>query len=292
MASAGVRVGLTASLLALSLAATASAASAAGPGDPAIDEPGGLPAGYQLVWSDEFDIEGLPDPTRWAYDVASNRSGWANRELQYYSAARRENSRIEKGVLIIEARRESTRAFADSGGQRYTSARLVTRGLKTWTYGFFEIRARLPCGRGSWPAIWTLGPDALPWPDRGEIDIMEHVGFDPGVVHGTVHTKAFNHVSNTQRTARVSIPDACTAFHRYQATWTAERITIGYDDRSYFQFRRDPAGGHEAWPFDGPQFMLLNLAVGGTWGGQKGVDDASFPVRMEIDYVRVYQLTR
>ena len=292
MAPTALRIGLTSSLLALSLATTTPAALAADPGDPSIDEAGGQPAGYRLVWSDEFETEGLPDPKRWVHEVVSNRRGWANEELQYYSAARRENSRIEKGVLILEARRESTRSFADSGGQRYTSARLITRGLKEWTYGFFEIRARLPCGRGTWPAIWTLGSDALRWPDRGEIDIMEHVGFDPGVVHGTVHTKAFNHVINTQRGARVSIPDACTAFHRYQMTWTADRITIGHDDRNYFQFRRDTAGGHDAWPFDAPQYLLINIAVGGTWGGQHGVDDNIFPVRMEIDYVRVYQLAR
>ena len=292
VASAAERLRLTAGLFALALAGATANAFGAGPGDPAIDEVGGVPAGYRLVWSDEFAAEGLPDPKRWAYEVSSNRRGWANEELQYYSKARRENSRVENGVLIIEARRESTRAFSDSGGQGYTSARLVTRGLGAWTQGFFEIRARLPCGRGSWPAIWTLGPDAQPWPDRGEIDIMEHVGFDPGVVHGTVHTKTFNHVINTQRSAQASIPDACTAFHRYQMTWTEERITIGRDDRNYFQFQRDASGGHDAWPFDAPQFLILNIAVGGNWGGQHGVDDSIFPVRLAIDYVRVYQLAR
>jgi beta-glucanase (GH16 family) len=289
LASAAEHCALTALVAAGVFAATANGA-ASGPGDPQIDELGGLPAGYRLVWSDEFEKDGLPDPARWVHEVVSNRSGWANQELQYYSAARRKNSRVEQDVLIIEARRESTSRFADSGGQKYTSARLVTRGVAEWTYGFFEIRAKLPCGRGSWPAIWTLGSDKIAWPDRGEIDIMEHVGFDPGVVHGTIHTKAFNHVSNTQRGAQVSIPDACTAFHRYQMTWTADRITIGRDDRNYFQFSRDASGGHDAWPFDEPQYLLLNIAVGGTWGGQRGVDDKIFPTRMEIDYVRVYQI--
>jgi beta-glucanase (GH16 family) len=268
----------------------AAAVAAADPGEPAVDEAGGLPTGYRLVWSDEFDAGTLPDPARWAYDVSRNRSGWANHELQYYSAARRENSRVENGNLVIEARRERTPAFADSGGQNYTSARLVTRGLGAWTYGFFEIRAKLPCGRGSWPAVWTLGATpGVPWPDMGEIDIMEHVGFDPGVVHGTIHTKAYNHVISTQRGAQVQVADACTAFHRYQLTWTADRITVGRDDRNYFQFRRDPSGGRDAWPFDAPQFLLLNVAVGGDWGGTKGVDKKIFPVRMEVDYVRVYQ---
>ena len=258
-----------------------------------VDKAGGLPTGYQLVWSDDFDSGDLPDPARWAYDVIRNRAGWANEELQYYSAARRENARIENGVLIIEARRESTRRFPDGGGQRYTSARLVTKDRQAWVYGFFEIRAKLPCGRGSWPAIWTLAAEpGGRWPDMGEIDIMEHVGFDPGVVHGSVHTKAYNHVIGTHRTATVSIPDACTSFHRYQLTWTADRIAVGRDDRNYFEFSREPAGGHDAWPFDAPQFLLLNIAVGGTWGGQKGVDNAIFPVRMDVDYVRIYQMTR
>jgi beta-glucanase (GH16 family) len=131
-------------------------------------------------------------------------------------------------------------------------------------------------------------PD-VPWPAKGEIDIMEHVGFDPGVVHGTVHTKSYNHVIGTQRTATVKIGDACSAFHRYQLLWTPERIAIGYDDRIYFQFDHEPRGGDDTWPFDAPQFLLLNIAVGGTWGGVQGVDDAAFPMRMEVDYVRVYQ---
>ena len=255
------------------------------------DEPGGLPPGYELEWADEFEQQDwFPNPRIWAYDVGRNRTGWANEELQYYAAGRRENSRVENGVLIIEARHESTDLFKDNGGQRYTSARLVTNGLRAWTYGFFEIRAKLPCGRGSWPAIWMLG--ATPgsrWPEMGEIDIMEHVGFDAGVVHGSVHTKAYNHVINTHRTATVSVPDACTAFHRYQLTWTPERILIGRDDRNYFEFRREPQATRDQWPFDSPQYLLLNIAVGGTWGGQQGVDDSIFPVRMEIDYVRVYE---
>jgi beta-glucanase (GH16 family) len=272
------------------LGALGAATALAAPVTQAIDEKGGKPLGYQLVWSDEFEQAGLPDPTKWVYDIGSNRSGWANAELQYYSNARRENSRIENGVLIIEARREDTRAFADSGGQRYTSARLVTRGVKSWKYGFFEIKAKLPCQRGSWPAIWMLGdtPD-IDWPDVGEIDIMEHVGHDPGVVHGSVHTKAYNHIINTHRTATARIPDACTAFHRYQLTWTANEILIGRDDRNYFRFLRSSRANHDTWPFDAPQFLLLNIAVGGTWGGEKGVDDAAFPMRMEIDYVRVHQ---
>jgi len=262
-------------------------------GEPASDAAAAPPAGYRLVWADEFDTDGLPDPSRWSYDTMSNRSGWANEERQYYAAARRENSRVENGVLIIEARRERTRAFKDTGGQHYTSARLVTSGHMSWTYGFFEIRAKLPCGRGTWPAIWMLADaPVINWPDIGEIDIMEHVGFDPGVVHGTIHTKAYNHVIDTARGDQMTIADACAEFHRYQLTWTPDRISIGADDKSYFQFDHEVNGGHDVWPFDAPQYLILNIAVGGTWGGSKGVDNSAFPARMEVDYVRVYQIAR
>ena len=262
-----------------------------GPGAPAIDEAGGIPTGFRLVWSDEFEVPGLPDASKWNYDVERNFAGWYNNELQYYAASRPENSRVENGHLIITARREdlSTLGMDDWGGQRYSSARLITRGKAQWTYGFMEIRAKLPCGRGSWPAIWTLAsPPQGAWPDDGEIDIMEHVGFDEGVVHGTVHTGGYNHVRGNHRSNRVTVPTVCTAFHKYQLTWTANRITVGVDDRNYFQYTNDHSG-NAAWPFDSPQYLILNIAVGGDWGGQMGVDDAIWPVQMEIDYVRVYQ---
>jgi beta-glucanase (GH16 family) len=262
-----------------------------GPGNPVIDEIRGIPAGYRLVWSDEFEVAGLPDPARWSYDTERNLLGWYNNELQYYAAARPENSRVENGSLIITARREdlSTLGLADWGGQRYSSARMITRGKAGWTRGYFEIRARLPCGRGSWPAVWTLAsPPQGVWPDDGEIDIMEHVGFAPGVVHGTVHTGAYNHMRGNHRGNRITIADACEEFHRYQMHWTASRITVGVDDRHFFQYSNDSSGNPE-WPFDSPQFLILNIAVGGDWGGQMGVDDSIWPVQMEVDYVRVYQ---
>ncbi|HEY6126287.1 MAG TPA: glycoside hydrolase family 16 protein [Steroidobacteraceae bacterium] len=256
-----------------------------------ISETGGIPGGFRLVWSDEFDVAGLPDSTRWNYDIDRNSAGWYNNELQYYGNARLENSRVESGMLLITARREdlSTAGVPDWSGQRYSSARLVTRGKASWTYGFIEVRAKLPCGLGSWPAIWMLStPPEARWPDDGEIDIMEHVGFDPGVVHATAHTGAFNHTRGNHRTATTTIPDACNNFHRYQMNWTASRITVGVDDRYYYQYSNDNSGNAE-WPFDSPQYLILNIAVGGDWGGQMGVNDAIFPITMEIDYVRVYQ---
>ena len=242
------------------------------------------------VWRDEFDTPGLPDPARWAYDTDRNLLGWWNDEKQYYAAARLKNSRVENGVLVIEAHREALdkAQFPDHGGQAYTAARLITKQRASWLYGRVEVRAKLPCGRGTWPAIWLL-PDAGQWPDDGEIDIMEHVGFDPGVIHGTVHTKAYNHLLKTQKAGQTTLPDACSAFHRYQMRWTPTRIAIGVDDKVYSTFDNDGTGNRATWPFDRPMHLLLNLAVGGGWGGMKGIDDAAFPQRMEVDYVRVYR---
>jgi len=262
-----------------------------GPGVPAISETGGIPAGFRLVWSDEFADAGLPDATKWNYDTERNAAGWYNNELQYYGNARLANSSVTNGLLTITARREdlSTAGLPDWGGQRYSSARLITRDKASWTFGFFEVRAKLPCGVGTWPAIWMLSaPPQTRWPDDGELDIMEHVGFDPGVVHATAHTGAFNHTLGNHRTATTTIADACSEFHRYQMTWTANRITVGVDDHNYYQYSNDGSGNAE-WPFDSPQFLILNIAIGGDWGGQMGVNDTIFPVRMEIDYVRVYQ---
>jgi beta-glucanase (GH16 family) len=263
----------------------------AGPGAASIDETGGIPANAHLVWSDEFDVAGLPDGGKWSYDTERNSAGWYNNELQYYSNARAGNSRVENGMLVITARREdlSTVGLPDWSGQKYSSARLITRDKASWTYGFIEVRAKLPCGTGTWPAIWTLSnPPQSAWPDDGEIDIMEHVGFDPGVVHGTVHTGAYNHTRGNQRSATKTVADACDEFHRYQLNWTRDRITIGIDDRNYYQYSNDGSGNAE-WPFDSPQFLILNIAVGGDWGGQMGVNDSVFPVEMQVDYVRVYQ---
>lgn len=247
--------------------------------------------GWDLVWSDEFDANGLPNPSKWAYDTDHNRSGWFNNEKQYYAANRLENSRVENGKLILTARKERLTSASDFGGQNYTSTRLVTRGRASWTYGFFEIRAKMPCGRGTWPAIWTLGvggPGGMVWPDDGEIDIMEFVGSKPNEVSATVHNGKYNWRGGIQPTTRIaSVPDACTAFHNYQLTWTADKISIGVDDRIYFEYLNPKNGDLSAWPFDRPQYLLLNIAIGGDLGG--AVDDSIFPVEMQIEHVRVYK---
>lgn len=235
----------------------------------------------KLVWSDEFNYTGLPDSTKWNYDVGGH--GWGNQELQYYTLRKKENARVENGHLIIEARKELT------GNNHYSSARLVTKGKGDWTYGRIEVRAKIPGGRGTWPAIWMLASTTpLQWPLDGEIDIMEHVGYDPGVVHGSTHTKKYNHNIGTHKTATTLVPDFAEAFHVYSVNWNAETISVMVDDKSYFTFQNEHTG-KEAWPFNEPFHLLLNIAVGGGWGGQKGVDESIYPVKMEIDYVRVYQ---
>ena len=245
------------------------------------------PDTWSLVWADEFDGAGLPDTTKWAYDVGGH--GWGNNELQYYTERRPENARVEDGHLAITARKDTW------DGNDYTSARLVSK--VDWTYGRFEARAQLPSGRGTWPAIWmlptndTYGPDY--WPDNGEIDIMEHVGYAPDTVHATVHTEAYNHTRGTQRGEAVHVPDARSAFNVYAVEWTPDAIRGFVNDRHYFTFpnerRTDPDASWPEWPFDHPFHFVLNIAVGGNWGGAEGVDPSIWPQTMRIDYVRVYR---
>jgi sulfatase modifying factor 1 len=254
---------------------------------------------WQLVWCDEFEKAGLPDPSRWDQETGFIRNG----ELQLYTGGRKENARVEDGMLVIEARKERLKNPAfDPASQPdkarrnreladYTSASLVTRGKASWTYGRIEVRAKLPSGRGTWPAIWTLGADIgeVRWPACGEIDIMEFVGFEPGVVHANVHTRKYNHLARNGKGDRTSVADASETFHLYAIEWDRERIDFFVDDRKYFSYPRE-GPGTDGWPFDKPQYLLLNLAIGGAWGGQEGVDDDIFPQRFLVDHVRVYQM--
>ena len=243
------------------------------------------PEGCELAWFDEFDYTGLPSAAKWRYDVGGH--GWGNQELQYYTERRAANARVEDGKLVIEARKEPYE------GSQYTSARLLS--MEEWTYGRFEVKAKLPSGIGTWPAIWML-PDLEThggWPMGGEIDIMEHVGYDPDVVHASVHTKAYHHSIGTQRTAKITVPDARSDFNVYAVEWTPSEIRAYVNDRHYFTFENERLEKREAtaehWPFDHPFHYVLNIAVGGSWGGQQGVDPDIWPQRMEIDYVRTYR---
>lgn len=233
------------------------------------------------VWADEFTGSGKPDATKWGYDIGG--SGWGNNELQYYTAG--DNVNIANGILTITARKENRES------NLYTSSRLVTRGKGDFLYGRFEIRAKLPTGRGTWPAIWMLPTDFAygNWPNSGEIDIMEHVGYDQNRVHITVHTGAFNHSINTQKGNSKVIPTASTAFHNYRVDWTPYAVRGYIDNDLVFEFVNN-GQGFKAWPFDKRFHLLLNIAVGGNWGGAQGVDPNVFPTAMDIDYVRVYKM--
>ena len=242
-----------------------------------------VPAGYDLVWADEFNTDGLVDPAKWSYDTEANRTGWYNNEKQYYAVERPENARVEDGRLIITARTERLTDKADYGGQDYSSARIITRGKASWQYGFYEIRAKLPCGKGSWPAIWMLGTTGG-HPDGGEIDIMEHVGMDPEWIYGTIHNRAT--VGTHGDGGKTPAGKACSDFRRYQLTWTPEALEIGVDDQVFHRYERKGKAA-AGWPFNKPQYLLLNLAVGGEMAG--AVDDKIFPIQFEVDYVRVYQ---
>lgn len=259
---------------------------------------------WKLVWNDEFDQPGLPDTSRWSYEFGYLR----NDERQFYTRERRENARVENGMLVIEARKErypipTSETAPKSGSRRkrqgtggfadYTSASLTSRSKAAWTYGRIEVKAKLPSGRGTWPAIWTLGTNIqrAGWPACGEIDIMEHVGFDPGVIHANIHTAKYNHARGTNKGDKIAIADASQAFHIYAVEWDALQIDFFVDSHKYFTYQNERTG-RDAWPYDRDQYLILNLAIGGGWGGQKGIDDSIFPQRYYIDYVRVYQKTK
>lgn len=237
-----------------------------------------VPEGMTLVWSDEFDKDGAPDPEKWDYSIGGN--GWGNGEAQNYTN-KRENSSIAKGKLTINAR-------YDNG--LWTSARLRTQFKARWTYGYFEIRARLPKGVGTWPAIWML-PEFDKygmWPRSGELDIMEHVGFDQDKIHTTAHTKAFYHRLGTQKTHSEVVKGVSSGFHVYAMEWDPDYIQWYVDGKPFYRFDNSKASIEE-WPFDIPYYLIINLAIGGSWGGQKGIDPKLTKADMQIDYVRVYQ---
>lgn len=237
-------------------------------------------AGWRLVWADEFDGTGLPDATRWGYEVGYVR----NNELQYYTQGRLENARRENGQLILEARRDGW------NGHDITSASIITKGKKSFLYGRIEVRAKLPTGRGTWPAFWMLGTDIdqVGWPACGEIDIMEYVGYEPTTIYGTVHTPYYYHGSPAgPRGGNTQASSPWSDYHLYAIEWFPDRIDFFVDSVKYFTFYNE--GTSAKWPFSKPHYLLLNLAIGGSWGGAQGVDLTLFPHRVFVDYVRVYE---
>ncbi len=241
--------------------------------------------GCELVWNDEFGEDGFPSPSKWRYDVAPN--DWDLGQLHFYTTLRKENARVEDGLLIIEAHNEGWH------DRDYTSARLLSR--QEWTYGRFEVSAKLPSdGRGIVAAIWLRGNPRTygSWPASGEIDIMEHVGHQPDRIHGTIHTEAYNHRIRTHKKATTILPTARTEFNLYVLEWTPSGIRIFVNGTHYFTFENErltnPDADYRQWPFDNRHHMILNISVGGNWVGNDRVDPSYFPQRMEIDFVRVY----
>ena len=241
------------------------------------------PAGWDLVWADEFvQADGTaPNPAKWAHETGG--TGWGNNELQYYTD-RRENSRIEDGKLVIEARAENF------GGRQYTSARLLTKNKAAWTHGRIEARIRIPRGQGIWPAFWMLGTniDAVGWPQCGEIDIMENIGSAPSTVYGTVHGPGYSGGGGIGGSYLLPGAQLADDFHVYAVEWEADRIRWFIDGHLYFTFTPGQLPGGSPWVFNSPQFLLLNVAVGGNWPGEPD-GSTVFPQRMTVDYVRVYK---
>jgi len=246
---------------------------------------------WEEVWNEEFDGESL-DESKW--NILRWRPGWVNNELQAYTD-RDTNVFIDNGNLVLQGLIEPGYYGTDYTGTEYnadyTSGRINTDDKFQWTYGRFDIRAKLPKGRGSWPAIWMLGENisTVGWPNCGEIDIMEHVGFEDGVIHGSIHTEDYNHSINTQRSGTTFINTATDSFHTYSLEWSPTYLRYLIDNESFFFVYNDSNGDVAKWPFNEPQYIILNLAIGGDWGGIQGIDPTVFPMRMLVDYVRVYE---
>lgn len=232
----------------------------------------------QLVWSDEFETAGTPNDANWTYDIGRN-GGWGNGEAQHYTS-REDNVVVEDGLLKIKAKRENFE------GANYTSARLKTQGRYNFTYGKVEVRAKLPSAAGTWPAIWMLGSNitSVGWPRCGEIDIMEQKGWDKSKVSAALHNQSSS--GNTVNFREVEVLTSTSSFHTYSVNWTPDEIIFAVDGEVYYTYSPDTQN-EENWPYDRPQFIILNVAMGGSLGGQ--IPDDFTESEMEIDYVRVYR---
>jgi len=242
------------------------------------------PLKYELVWSDEFNYLGLPDSNKWSFDTEGNAWGWGNNEAQYYTNRNIENAYVDSDFLHIIAQHKKMTTHD------FTSARLRTIHKGDWLFGKIEVKALLPQIAGIWPAIWMLPTDWIygDWPNSGEIDIMEHVGYMPDSVFCTIHTEAYNHILNTQKSKGAEIPDLDEKFHLYSIEWTKDKIDFFIDSSFVFSFNNEHKT-YKEWPFNQKFHLLLNVAVGGNWGGIGGIDTTGFPREMLIDYVRIYQ---
>ena len=243
---------------------------------------------FKEAWTDDFAVENL-DESKWTIVTGNgcpDLCGFGNNEAQFYTDDP-SNVRIEDGFLVIEAHK------TNDPNQAFTSGKLVTKHKADWKYGKIEMKAKLPAGRGTWPAFWmlpTLPDRSLDWPMDGEIDIMEHVGYNAGMIYGTIHTSKYNHQIGTQRTDSLLISDAHESFHVYGIEWSPSKISWYVDNETYLTLLRNE-DDYSGWPFDDNEYhIIINLAVGGNWGGRQGIDESIWPQKYVIDYVKYYQL--
>ncbi len=238
-----------------------------------------VPQGYSLVWNDEFDEGTEPNTASWFYETGAG--GWGNNELQNYVAGYQGSEQLAKvknGILTITAKKINGTVY---------SIRMNTK--QGWKYGYFEARLQLPGGKGTWPAFWMMPKNFTAWPDDGEIDIMEYVGYEKDVTHSAIHTKSYNHSIGTQKEASKAIANMETTYHVYALEWTEDYIRTYVDGKEIFTFPNDKAGNKNTWPFNAEFYIKLNLAWGGNWGGAQGIDESALPANYKIDYVRVFQ---
>ena len=234
---------------------------------------------YELVWEDEFLFNGAPSSSRWSYDLGTGNNGWGNNEEQFYTD-RTDNVFIENGILNIIAKRESF------SGSQFTSARIKTQDKFEFTYGKVEIKAKLPNGKGTWPALWMLGANfpEVGWPTCGELDIMEHVGNNQNVVQASIHTPSS--FGCTINTGSLTVPGVSNEFHVYEMEWTEDLVSFSVDGSKYYTYQPDVQNG-DTWPFNTDQFLIFNVAMGGSLGG--AIEAGFTESRMQVDYIKVYQ---
>lgn len=240
-------------------------------------------SGPQLIWSDEFNTDGAPDASKWGYDLGNgcpDLCGWGNGEKQNYTN-RSDNVKVENGVLKIIAKKENYQ------GSEYTSAKLLTKGKFDFTYGRIDVKAKLPSGSGTWPAIWMLGAniDNVGWPACGEIDIMEHWGYNPTIISSATHTPSCSGGCTNTKVGETTISDYATAFHVYSLEWTENELRFIIDGNLKYSYKPTTQNS-STWPYNAPQFLILNVAMGGSWFS---IDPNFTESVMEIDYIKVYQ---
>lgn len=236
------------------------------------------------TWSEEFNYEGRPDSLKWEFDYGTGQHGWGNNELQYYVNTA-QNIMVSNGTLKIHAIHEAT------NGMAYSSSKIKTLGKNGFKYGRIEVSAKVPPQVGTWPAVWMMPVHSTygGWPRSGEIDIIEHVGYDPKQLHITVHTLDYNGMNNNQKGSNTYVEKAISEFNTYRIDWTEEGITGYINDKKVYEYP-NTGKGYTSWPFDQEFYLIVNLAVGGDWGGRKGVENETFPATFEVDYIRYYPL--